>query len=75
MFLFSGVFFPLSRLPDWLEPVAWVTPLFHGVELVRGLMLGTLTSPAWLLHVGYLVSCVTIGTVAAMWTLGWKLRK
>ena len=22
MFLFSGTFFPVSQLPDWLEPVA-----------------------------------------------------
>lgn len=37
MFLFSGTFFPIAQLPDWLQPVAWVTPLFHGVELVRKL--------------------------------------
>ena len=35
MFLFAGTFFPVSQLPDWLEPVAWVTPLWHGVELCR----------------------------------------
>ena len=37
LFLFSGVFFPVSRLPEPLQLVAWCTPLFHGVELVRGL--------------------------------------
>ena len=40
MFLFSGTFFPISQLPDWLQPVAWVTPLWHGVELCRDLALG-----------------------------------
>ena len=25
--LFAGTFFPVSQLPDWLEPVAWITPL------------------------------------------------
>ena len=41
LFLFSGTFFPISQLPDWLQPVAWVTPLWHGVELCRALALGT----------------------------------
>ena len=28
------------QLPDWLEPVAWLTPLWHGVDLCRDLALG-----------------------------------
>lgn len=39
MFLFSGVFFPLDRLPDWLSAVAWFMPLFHATTLMRALML------------------------------------
>ncbi|MEX1125274.1 MAG: ABC transporter permease, partial [Acidimicrobiia bacterium] len=35
LFLFSGTFFPISQLPDFIKPIAYVTPLFHGVELVR----------------------------------------
>src|SRR4029450_12894378 len=31
MFLCAGPFFPASQLPNWLEPVAWVTPLWNGV--------------------------------------------
>ncbi|HVL82595.1 MAG TPA: ABC transporter permease [Actinomycetota bacterium] len=38
MFMFSGVFFPLDRLPDWLRTVAWFMPLYHGTELMRALM-------------------------------------
>ena len=30
----SGTFFPLSNLPDQVEWVAWLTPLFHGVQLI-----------------------------------------
>ena len=44
LFLFSGTFFPLAQLPDPIEWVAWLTPLFHGVELVRGSMLDQLDS-------------------------------
>lgn len=36
LFLFGGAFYPVSQLPDWLEPAAKVTPLWHGVELCRG---------------------------------------
>ena len=35
LFLFSGTFFPIGQLPGWLQPVAYATPLFHGVELCR----------------------------------------
>jgi lipooligosaccharide transport system permease protein len=37
MFLFSGTFFPIERLPEVIQPVAWLTPLFHGVALTRAL--------------------------------------
>ena len=35
MFLFAGAFYPIDQLPDWLQPAAYVTPLYHGVELCR----------------------------------------
>src|SRR5260370_36598441 len=35
MFLFSGTFFPVSQLPAALRPGAYVTPLWHGVDLSR----------------------------------------
>jgi lipooligosaccharide transport system permease protein len=41
LFLFSGTFFPVSQLPGWLRPVAYATPLYHGVALCRSLVLGT----------------------------------
>jgi lipooligosaccharide transport system permease protein len=41
LFLFSGTFFPVSRLPDWLEPVALVSPLYHAVELCRAATTGS----------------------------------
>jgi lipooligosaccharide transport system permease protein len=65
MFLFSGTFFPISRLPDWIEPLAYLTPLWHGVELTRAAALGlpTTFAPAW--HVAVLVACLVVGTVLA----------
>jgi lipooligosaccharide transport system permease protein len=74
LFLFSGVFFPISRLPDWLEAVAWLTPLFHGVAITRGVILGGLEFPLWLAHVAYLVTMVAAGVFAAMRAFDRKLR-
>ncbi len=39
MFMFAGVFFPLDRLPGWLQTVAWFMPLHHGVDMMRALTL------------------------------------
>ena len=35
MTLFSGTFFPIDRLPEWVQPITWVSPLWHGTELAR----------------------------------------
>lgn len=43
MFLFSGVFFPLAGLPGWVQNVAWFSPLYHLVEMIRALALGSLS--------------------------------
>lgn len=66
MFLFSGVFFPVSQLPGWLEPAAWATPLWHGVTLSRDLCAGTVNLLPTLMHVGYLLAFVVVGVVLAI---------
>jgi lipooligosaccharide transport system permease protein len=68
LFLFSGSFFPVERLPDFLEPVAWVTPLYHGVALARGLSLGTaFDSPlAAFIHVAVLLAFAIGGAIATV---------
>ncbi len=55
LFLFSGTFFPVTRLPEGLRQLAYATPLWHGVDLVRHLTLGTVTWGMALVHVAYLV--------------------
>ena len=68
MFLFSGTFFPISTLPTPLEVLARLTPLWHGVTLCRDLTLGEISPGSDLLHLGYLIVCVTGGLVAARYT-------
>jgi lipooligosaccharide transport system permease protein len=70
LFLFSGTFFPISQLPDLIQPVAWALPLWHGVDLARALALGTvLDNP--LLHLAHLAILVAgcVGGVAATFVM------
>lgn len=68
LFLFSGTFFPISQLPDFLQPVAWITPLYHGVALCRSLALGTTFADplAALVHLGVLCLFIAGGVVATL---------
>jgi lipooligosaccharide transport system permease protein len=42
LFLFSGTFFPIDVYPPAVQGLALLSPLYHGVELTRGVMLGVL---------------------------------
>jgi lipooligosaccharide transport system permease protein len=61
LFLFSGTFFPLTQLPDIGQAIAWATPLFHGVQLIRGSILDQLDPLTAPLHLGYLLVMLAIG--------------
>jgi lipooligosaccharide transport system permease protein len=65
MFLFSGTFFPVDRLPVVLEWVAYATPLWHGVDLCRDLTLGSPDALSALGHVAYLLLFVVAGLIWA----------
>jgi lipooligosaccharide transport system permease protein len=75
LFLFSGTFFPISSLPAALQPIAWLSPLYHGVELTRGLTLGTILDdpiPA-VLHVAVLVGLLWVGAALFVRTVTRRL--
>lgn len=65
MFLFSGTFFPVSQMPLAFELLAYVTPIWHGVELCRGLTLGDVEVVRALGHVAYLLAWTVGGFVLA----------
>ncbi|MEJ3745160.1 ABC transporter permease [Actinomycetes bacterium KLBMP 9797] len=43
--LFSGVFFPVDQMPELLRWLAYVSPLWHAVEVTRAATLGV--APDW----------------------------
>jgi len=61
LFLVSGTFFPISQLPDRVQPLAWLSPLWHGVVLCRGATTGTLAFEDALVHVAILGACIAVG--------------
>jgi lipooligosaccharide transport system permease protein len=65
MTLFSGTFFPVERLPGWVQPVAYVSPLWHGTELARAAALDRWQPLAALGHTAYLLVLLVIGVVLA----------
>jgi lipooligosaccharide transport system permease protein len=75
LFLFSGTFFPISNLPAFLQPIAWLSPLWHGVELTRGLALGTIAEAPLiaLVHVAVLVALTGLGLAWAYRTVEARL--
>jgi len=64
MFLFSTTFYPLSVYPGWLQVVVECLPLYHAVELMRGLTTGAV-SPALLGHVAYFLVMALAGGLVA----------
>jgi lipooligosaccharide transport system permease protein len=61
LFLFSGAFFPISNLSPVMEWLARVTPLWHGVDLTRMLVLGHVDLSLALVHVVYLSVLAALG--------------
>ncbi|MHB8891742.1 MAG: ABC transporter permease [Candidatus Limnocylindrales bacterium] len=65
LFLFSGTFFPIEQLPEIIRPLAWLLPLWHGVDLARALTLGTVADdPAR--HVAHLLILGTLAVVGVI---------
>ncbi|MCW3838886.1 ABC transporter permease [Micromonospora yasonensis] len=65
MTLFAGVFFPVEQLPGGLRQLAYLTPLWHGVDLCRAATLGV--PPQWSVagHLLYLAAWAAAGWLLA----------
>lgn len=73
MSLFSGTFFPVDRLPEWIRPLVWLSPLWHGTELARASALGTWQLWPALAHLAFLLAMLGIGCTAATRLFGRRL--
>lgn len=74
MFLFATTFYPLSVYPRWLQIVVECLPLYHAVELMRGLTTAAL-HVGMLGHLAYFLVMIAVGLVVATRRLGVLLLK
>ena len=61
LMLFSGTFFPVDQLPVWMQPVAWVTPLWHGVSACRAVSAGNVAIGPFVGHLAVLALYAGVG--------------
>ena len=65
MFLFSGIFFPVTQMPAFLQVIVQAVPLYHAVALLRALTTGAL-SVAIVWHIAYLFVGGAVAFLVAM---------
>lgn len=73
MFLFGGAFFPIDQLPGWLQPIAYVTPLWHGIELCRGAVIASASAGNVGVHLAVLGTYILAGWAACRITFARRL--
>lgn len=75
LFLFSGTFYPIDQLPLPFQALAWLTPLYHGVALARGLSLGVIGDAPLLalVHLVILLGFVIVGAWLAVRNISARL--
>jgi len=62
MFLLSATFYPITVYPEPVQAIIRALPLWHGVELVRGLTTGQV-DPGMLWHVLYFAVMIVLGLI------------
>lgn len=75
MMLFSGAFFPVHQLPAVIAWLAYLTPIWHGVELCRQLTLGTVSLWPAIGHAAYLLAWLAFGWWFALREFGRRLTQ
>jgi lipooligosaccharide transport system permease protein len=55
LYFFSGIFFPLDQMPQWVQLVAKALPLYHGVALSQSLFWNENIVAAWSVHAPVLI--------------------
>ncbi|WP_328311785.1 ABC transporter permease [Streptomyces sp. NBC_00442] len=63
MTLFAGTFFPVDRLPAVIQPLVWISPIWHGNELARGVALGGMSALPALGHALFLFALLAGGVL------------
>ena len=72
MFVFSGVFFEVTRFPEYVQVIAWILPMTHLIEIIRPMSVGAPVDLGWVaVHMGYILAL----SVAAFFLAYTKMRR
>lgn len=74
MYLFAGLFFPLGRMPAWVQAVAQGMPMTHVVEISRALVRGT-PSPALAAHLLAIVAFIAAAFALAFRSMRKRIER
>ncbi len=74
MLLLSGVFFPVTQLPEIAQHVTQALPLYHAVELIRPAMLARPVDHL-AMHVGVLIPYVIVPFLLCAWLFRRRMMK
>ena len=73
LFLFGGAFYPLSRLPTFVQWIAKIFPLWHGVVMARAFAFGHVDWTGVAGHTAYICAWIAAGTWVAIRRLRGRL--
>jgi len=74
IYFFSGIFFPIDQMPAWVQVVAKVLPLYHGVRLSQSLFWNRDVFETWIVHGPILIVYGLVLLALAFWRLNIRLR-
>ena len=74
MLLLSGVFFPITGMPEAVQMAAKMLPLYHGLALMRPLMLGQVPADI-LLHLAVLIFYILVAMPIAIRLISHRLLR
>lgn len=76
LFLFSGTFYPLSTMPIFLQPIGWISPLWHATELGRYFTYGhSISGTMLVVHIAFLAVILVVGIKSAQRAYTQRLAK
>lgn len=73
LFLIAGTFFPIDGLPDAIQVIAQINPLYHCVQLVRDLVVMGIDPWPDLGHLAFLIGFALVTWRVAVWRLRVRL--
>jgi lipooligosaccharide transport system permease protein len=74
LFLFSGVFYPIDALPEIVKTIAFLSPLYHLVEIIRPLVIGNI-GYGIVVHLAWVIVFILVFTAVPVNLLKKKLVK